>query len=135
MTSASRERVCHLRATSLLLAVSLGGCALGPRLVPEADRAAAAVDGAVDVGSREDPGAAYYLSLAERELGRTRLLLRVGDAQGARSWARRALADADVARLLAIEVAVRTAAQRTEAEAEALSRELDGAPGRGPAWR
>jgi hypothetical protein len=136
MTSASRERACHLRALSLVLAASSSGCAIAPRLVPEADSAAAAVDGAVEVGGREDPGAVYYLALAERELGRTRVLLRVGDLQGARSWARRALADAEVARLLAVEVSVRAAARRTEADVEALSRELDGAPAaRGSASR
>lgn len=131
MPSASRERAYHFGATSLILAsasVSLGACAVSPRLVPEADRAAAAVHAAAEVGAREDPGAVYYLALAERELARSRLLLRVGDAQGAQSWALRAVADADVARLLAVEVAVRAVAQRTEADAQALSLELDGSP-------
>lgn len=132
MPSPPRERACHSAAASIAaclpLALALGACALPPPLVPEADRAASAIGEAGAAGGREDPGAAHYLALAERELARTRLLLRVGDAQGARSWARRALADADVARMLSLEATVRAAAQRTEQDAQALSLELDGVP-------
>jgi hypothetical protein len=104
---------------------------------------AAEVDGAVrgvraadEAGAREDPQAGYYLGLAERELGRAVGQLRVRDAGGARGWARRAWADAEVARMLAIEAETRGAAQRTEADADAISRAIDAsgrgtAPGRG----
>jgi hypothetical protein len=80
---------------------------------------------AAEAGGREDPGAAYYLSLADRELSRARMLVEVRDAEGAWSWARRAAADADVARLLAYEASVRAAALRTEADADAIERRIE----------
>src|SRR5215468_830114 len=80
-------------------------------------QAARGVGAAAEAGAREDPRAAYYLELAERELLRADLQGRVGDEEGARGWANRAAADAEVARLLAIEAATRGAAQRTEDQA------------------
>jgi hypothetical protein len=99
--------------------------ACAPPLLPT-DATAAALDDAAAAGGREDPVAAHYLDLAERELARARTLLRVRDAEGARSWARRAAADADVARLLAVEIAVREAAKRAEADAQVIFEKLEG---------
>jgi hypothetical protein len=103
----------------------------------EVARATRGVRAAYEAGAYEAPGPGFYLELAESELDRAVGQLRVRDAAGARGWARRAWADAEVARLLAIEAATRGAAQHTEDEAEAISRALDAAdwqpsPRRGP---
>src|SRR5262245_57013165 len=112
------------RLAACAAAAALASCLPSPA-VPDATRAGAFIREAGEAGGREDPGAAYYLALADRELARALVLIRVHDAEGARSWARRAAADADVARMLAIEAATRRAAERTEADADALARELD----------
>jgi hypothetical protein len=117
--------LCTGKRLGACAAASLAASCLPAPTVPEATRAEALIQEACQAGGREDPGAAYYLALAERELARARLLVRVRDAAGARGWARRAAADGDVARMLALEVAVRGAAARTEADASALSRALD----------
>jgi len=78
-----------------------------------------------EAGAREVPEAGGYLELAERELARAQGQLLSHDAEGARGWARRAWADAEVARILAVEVATRAAAKYTQEEAEAVSRALD----------
>ncbi|APR80636.1 Hypothetical protein A7982_05983 [Minicystis rosea] len=93
--------------------------------MPDTDSIAVIVREAGESGGREDPAAAYYLALAERELARAEVQARVRDREGARSWARRARADAEMARLLAVEAAVRGAAQRAEDHAEALYREIE----------
>jgi hypothetical protein len=113
------------RLLSVWAAAMAASCAPPPS-IPETRPAEARIREAAEAGGREDPVAAEYLALAERELARAQLLSRVRDAEGARSWARRAAADADVARLLALEVALRDAARRTEADAEALYRKLEG---------
>ena len=92
---------------------------------PDIGTADALIRECVAAGGREDPSASYYLALAERELARARVLFDARDAEGARGWARRARADADVARLCAIEIAVRASAQRTEADAAAIERRIE----------
>lgn len=105
------------------LAAAGAGCALD---LPSAEYAEALIRETDDMGGREDPAAARYLALAERELGRARILAEAGDVAGARGWARRAAADADVARMLAIGASVRAAARRSEDDAEAIDRDLSG---------
>jgi hypothetical protein len=106
--------------------VVLGACAPAAGIgAAEVDRAARGVHAADEAGAREVPQAGGYLELAERELARAEGQLLGRDADGARGWARRAWADAEVARILAVEVATRAAAQYTQAEAEAVSRALD----------
>lgn len=110
----------------VVCAVAAQNVSCGPPLVvPDATRAAAMIQETCAAGGLEEPSAAYYLSLAKRELARARVLSRAGDVEGAHSWARRAAADADVARMLAVEATLRGAARRTEDDAEALSRELE----------
>src|SRR5579871_6747946 len=102
-----------IRTLALVLASTALCIACAP--VPPAlstGAAEALLRDAREAGGREDPSAAYYLELAERELARARALA-AHDPEGAASWARRADADADVARMLALEVAVRRSAQRT----------------------
>jgi len=89
--------------------------------------AAAGAGCALDLPSAEYAEALIRdLALAERELGRARILAEAGDVAGARGWARRAAADADVARMLAIGASVRAAARRSEDDAEAIDRDLSG---------
>jgi hypothetical protein len=111
----------------LLPAVAaLGACARTAGIEgAEVARATQGVRAAYEAGASEAPRPGVYLGLAERELARALGQLRVHDAGGARGWARRAWADAEIARLLAIEAATRGAAQHTEDEAEAISRSLD----------
>ena len=113
-----------LGASCLLLALVLGACC-GSAEVAAVSRAAREVRAATDAGAREQSQAAYFLALASSELARADVQLRVGDAEGARSFAARARADAALARMLAIEAAARGAALRSEDDAEALSRALD----------
>jgi len=120
------------RAGVLLLTLA----SAAPAACGGVERAPAEVAGAVrevsaagEAGAREDPRASYFLELARRELYRARVQARVGDAEGARGWAARAGADAEVARMMAIETATRGAAQRTEDQAEELSRAIDGSRG------
>jgi hypothetical protein len=101
------------------------GCVVAPARAPELGRADAAVRGAEEIAAPEDPGAVYYLELASRELARGQRLARLHDVEGARGWARRAEADADVARMLAIEAAARSAAQRTEDDAMTLEHAIE----------
>ena len=109
-----------------LTAVALGACAPVVRAgAAEVERAARGVEAAEEAGAREVPGAGEYLGLAEHALARAEVELRVMDAAGARGWAGRAWADAELARVLAVEAATRAAAQHTEEEAEAISRALD----------
>lgn len=113
-------------------AFALGACApVVATGAAEVERAARGVQAADEAGAREVPEAGGYLGLAEHELARAEIELRVRDAAGAKGWARRAWADAEVARILAVERATRAAAQHTEEEAEAISRALD-AGGFGP---
>jgi hypothetical protein len=110
----------------LVTAATASAAACGgaePRSV-DVVQAARRVSAAGEAGAREDPRAAWYLDLAERELRRAEIQAGVSDEEGARGWAARAGADAEVARLLAIEAATRGAAQRTEEQAETLSRAL-----------
>jgi hypothetical protein len=100
------------------------GCA--PLDAGPARAAEASIRETTEAGGREDPAAAAYLALAERELARARMLAGAGDGAGARGWARRAAADADVARMLAIGASVRASARRSEDDAEAIFRELSG---------
>jgi hypothetical protein len=120
MSATRTPRLLLIGAAAALVA----SCAPPPPLL-DARAAEARIREAAAAGGREDPAASHYLALAERELSRAEILWRVRDAEGARSWARRAAADADVARLLALEVALRDAARRTEADAEALYRKLE----------
>jgi hypothetical protein len=119
------------RAGFVGVATLVSGC-VPAMVVPDLGRAEALIQECVAAGGREDPSASYYLALAERELARARALFGVHDAEGARGWARRARADAEVARLCAIEVAVRESARRTEADAAAIERrieaQIDGRP-------
>jgi hypothetical protein len=108
----------------VLLATLAGACTAAP-VMPDTDAVAAIVREAGEAGGREDPAALYYLDLADRELLRARVLVEARDPEGARRWARRAEADADVARLLAVEAAARAAALRTEEHAAALFRTLE----------
>jgi hypothetical protein len=109
------------------VAVISTGCVPAAR-APELGRAEAAVGDAEGMAAPEDLGAQYYLGLARRELVRARALLRIHDVEGGRGWARRAQADADVARMLAVEAAARDAARRTEDDATLLERALDAPP-------
>lgn len=112
----------------LLAAFTLA--AVGPGCVPldagPARAAEALIRETTEAGGREDPAAAWYLARAEQELARAKMLAGAGDAAGARGWARRAAADADVARMLAIGAATRASARRTEDDAEAIFRDLSG---------
>ena len=114
------------RSWIVALAALSGGCVQSAR-APELGRAEAAVASAEEMVAPEDPGAAYYLDLASRELARGRALQGLHDVEGARGWARRAQADADVARMLAVEAVTRGAAQRTEDDAMALERAIEAA--------
>ncbi|MFT3768688.1 MAG: hypothetical protein QM820_24845 [Minicystis sp.] len=106
-------------------AVALAASCAPVPAMPDTDAVATIVREAGEAGGSADPTASYYLALAQRALTRAEVLARVGDAVGAESWARRARADAEVARLLAIEAAVRQAAQRTEDHAAALYQKLE----------
>lgn len=108
----------------IVLAAPAAACAAVP-VMPDTDAVAAIVREAGEAGGREDPAALYYLEQADRALGRARALVAARDPEGARSWARRAEADADVARMLAVEAAARAAALRTEEHAAALFRALE----------
>jgi Domain of unknown function (DUF4398) len=107
-----------------LASLSMMGCVETAR-APELGRAEAALYSAQEIAAPEDPEAAYYLDLASRELARGRALERIRDVEGARGWAQRAQADADVARMLAVEATARSAAQRTEDDAMALERAIE----------
>jgi hypothetical protein len=104
---------------------ALEACGGAAQDMVEVTRAAAAVRAAGEAGARDAPRAASSLELAEHELRRARTQLGVGDVAGARSFADRACADAELARMLAIEAATRDAAQRSEDFAQDLSRALD----------
>ena len=123
-------------ATWLLPAlVALAGCGhTSGTEGAEVARATRGVRAAYEAGANEAPHARYYLGLADRELERSLHQLRARDAGGSRGWARRAWADAELARMLAVEAETRGAAQHTEDEAEAISRALD-AGAWGPAQR
>jgi hypothetical protein len=114
------------RSWVVAFAALSAGCVQRAR-APELGSAQAALSGAQEIVAPEDPGAAYYLTLASRELARGRALQGIHDVEGARGWARRAQADADVARMLAVEAATRGAAQRTEDDAMALERAIEAA--------
>jgi hypothetical protein len=123
----------RMRARLLLLAVltaALGACGAGPsaNAVAAVDRASRSVQAADEAGARADAMAGDYLERAERELHRAGVQLRAGDPEGAQSFGDRAGADAAVARMLAILAAARDAAQRSDDDAEALSRALDRGP-------
>ncbi len=111
---------------ALTFASAAGGCVGGPRGAAEVGRAGREVRAAEEAGAREEPRASYFLELAEHELRRARGQLDAGDVGARGAWAARAEADAEVAAMTAIEAATRGAAQRTEAEAEALARGLRG---------
>lgn len=114
----------HRTLASCVIAALAGSC------IPEVASRDARVAGALireagEAGAREDPEAERYLALAERGLARARTLIEVGDAQGARAYARRARADAEIAHLLAIEGTLRRAALRSEADAMDLERQIE----------
>lgn len=103
---------------------------LTPACVPEvasrdARAASSLIRTAEEAGGREDPEALRYLAQAERTLARARVLIEVGDGAGARMLARRARADAEVAELLAIEITLRRSAERSEADAMDLERQIE----------
>lgn len=105
-------------------AAAVGGCAGTARGRVEVARAEHGIASAEEAGARKDVLAASHLAIARRQLARARMLAEAGDAQGAEVWAKRALADAELARMLAIEAATRAAAERAEEEANDLSRRL-----------
>ena len=114
-----------IRMLALVLACTAVSIACAP--VPptlSTDGAETLLRDAREAGGRDDPNASYYLELAERELSRARMLA-AHDPEGAASWARRADADADVARMLAVEAAVRRSAQWTIAQANVLFQQIE----------
>jgi hypothetical protein len=113
-----RARFFVIVSTAASVSAACGGVERGPAEVAGATRTLSAAE---EAGAPEDPRAGYFLDLARRELYRARVQARLGDGEGARAWADRATADADVARMMAIEAATREAARRTEADAEAIS--------------
>jgi hypothetical protein len=113
-----------------LASATAGGCGGVPQGAADVDQAARELHAAEEAGAREDAQASYYLDLGERELRHARGQLGVGDVEGARSWAARAGADAQLAAMMAIEEATRGAAQRSADEAEAIARGLRRRPGR-----
>lgn len=114
-----------LRSQRICAVLMSAGACVPSASTPDVAIADALIRESVEAGGREDPSAAYYLELAERELARARLLVRAHDAEGARSFARLARADAEVARLCAIEAAALDAARRTEADAMELERRIE----------
>jgi hypothetical protein len=114
------------RSWIAVIAALSAGCVQSAR-APELGGAEAALGSAQEIVVPEDPGAAYYLTLASRELARARALQGLHDVDGTRGWARRAQADADVARMRGVEAATRAAAQRTEDDAMAIERAIEDA--------
>lgn len=117
-----------MRSQRICAVMLLVGACAPSAATPDIRVADALIRESIEAGGREDPNAAYYLALAERELARARILAGAHDAEGAKSFARRARADAEIARLCAIEAAARDAARRTEADAMEIERRLEGAP-------
>ena len=124
-TKRDRRTAKVIAAAALALASLAGGCvstgAFTPQ--PELDRARAAVRAAEDEGAATDPSAQVALAFAQHHLDVAARLLARGDRAGAAGLARRAEADAEIARLIAREAALRDAARRTMDQAGLLAAE------------
>ncbi len=99
-----------LTATTLMLAVALGGCATKQAL--HTDASTAAIRSAEELGAPNVPQASLHLQLAKEELEAASKLNAAGDADEAKSMLLRAEADAELAIALS-----RVASERAEAEA------------------
>lgn len=114
-TNRSRVAAAAAAAAAVLAAAPLGGCASFRADAPhrELERARAVIQAAEDEGAAVEPSAHVHLALARAALDRAARSLARGDRDGAAGLARRAEADAAVARLEAREAALRDAARRT----------------------
>lgn len=110
---------------SLIPMLALGGCAAAPPRPPEVAAAGETILAAEVAGARQDLSASLYLSRAGDEMRLARVALGRGDVVATRAWAMQSHADAEVARLMALEIQARRAAQRGWDEVRRLEDQLD----------
>jgi hypothetical protein len=108
-----------------MLVVMAAGC--GGAAPPNERLASAegALQAAQEAGARGTPQASLYLKLAERQLGKAKVLMRDGSNERARLLLIRAEADAELARFLAREQTMVAESQAALKEAEQLKAELN----------
>jgi hypothetical protein len=110
---------------ALIPMCALGGCVGAPPRPPEFALAAGTIHEAQAAGAGLDSRASRYLACADDELARSRAELERGHLIGARSWAMQAAADAEVARMMALELSARREARRAWAEVMRLEDKLE----------
>lgn len=103
---------------TLVLVAMAAACGGAPPPNERLASAEGALQAAQEAGARGIPQAALYLKLAERQLGKAKLLMKDGSNDRARLMLIRAEADAELARFLARE-------QKTVAESQAALREAE----------
>ena len=105
-------KVLQVVLAAAALAAGSIGC-ISSAAPPEVARADGAIAHAVEVGAEHDRAALPYLTHARENLARARRWHDLGDEENARRWSLRALADAEVALVVAQETKARDAAQRS----------------------
>jgi hypothetical protein len=108
-----------------LMAVLAAGC--GGAAPPNERLASAegALEAAQEAGARGIPQAALYLKLAERQLGKAKVLMKDGSNDRAKLMLIRAEADAELARFLAREQTALAESQAVLKQAEQLKAEFE----------
>ena len=100
--------------------IALSACVTAPPRPAEFGVARAKIDAAEAAFARSDPHASLYLDLAVQQMGHARAAFSDNDVVTARSWAKRAAADADLARSLALTEKARILAEQGWDEVERL---------------
>jgi len=105
----------------------LAGCASKPP-VPAAQlsQTSGSIRSAHELGADQDPHSAYYLDLANKQLGQAKKRMESGDNNRAAALLMRSEADADVARELARDKSARIEAEKTIREVQDLKARIGG---------
>ncbi len=83
---------------SLLIVIALAGCGSA---APQADKSAAGIRSAEELGAAKMPRAALYLQLAKEEAAKSKAMAAAGEPEQARSMMMRSETDADMAVVVA----------------------------------
>src|SRR5262245_26078925 len=100
--------------------IALSACVTQPPRPAEFAVAREKIDAAEAAFARSDPHASPYFQLAVQEMGHARAAFVDNDPVAARSWAKRAAADADLARSLSVTERARILAEQGWEEVERL---------------
>jgi len=102
----------------------MAGCGGAPPPNEKLASTEGALEAAKEAGAAGIPQAALYLKLAERQLGKARILIEDGSNDRAKLMLMRAEADAELARFLAREQSTVAESQAVVKQAEQLKAEL-----------